>query len=318
MTFRLGICFSREFSGRKPLSHIGKKLPSYLRLLKFCQKEGWEVYVLTRKTYQGSGIFKGGWLFCKDQFLKTKKTIKIDLIYDRTGGVKFPLEEDSTAVVNRRDFKLLCWDKWQAYQILSKFMPQTLWVGKKDNLVSVLPKIKTDWVVLKPFNGLKGVGIFIGPKKEALEFKFLGKSPQYIAQEFIDTSGGIKGVTSKLHDLRVVIVNRKVIWSHVRIPSPGSFKANVAHGGNIKEVNYQKQVPEEVKRIVNPIAKRFFEKYDNPIYSLDFGIDKAKGPFIFEINDQIGFPLWEMKARDKFLKELVKNLTSKLERSRKR
>ena len=36
---------------------------------------------------------------------------------------------------------------------------------------------------------------------------------------------------------------------------------------------------------------------------------------IFEINDQIGFPLWEMKKRDLFLKELVKNFKKKLEKS---
>ena len=52
--------------------------------------------------------------------------------------------------------------------------------------------------------------------------------------------------------------------------------------------------------------------YDNPAYSLDFGIGKDGIPKIFEINDQIGFPKWEMKQRDVFLKELVYDFARKL------
>lgn len=308
---KIGICFSKELIGQNPLSHIGEKLPVYLHFLSLCQKQGWEVYVLTRKTYQGEGVFAGAWLFTKGKFKPLKKTIKIDLIYDRTGGVKFPPKEKTKMkVVDSRDFKLLCWDKWLAYRKLDNYMPQTFWVGEKNNLASILPQIKTDWVVLKPYNGLKGLGVFIGPKEKAIDFKFLKKYPKYIAQEFIDTAGGIPGIVEGLHDLRVVVINGKTVWSHVRTPPPGSFEANVARGGKIKEVACSK-LPDSVKKITRRIAKIFYEEFDNPVFSLDFGVEKGK-PFIFEINDQIGFPRWEMKARDKFLNELVRNFASKL------
>lgn len=164
-TYRVGISFSKDFIGNDPLGHIEVKLPVYLRFLEFCQKEGWIVYVLTRKTYQGNGIFRGAWLFNEGNFKKVDEPIKIDLVYDRTAGVKFPPEEDDSVIwVNRRDFKILCWDKWKAYGEIGKYMPQTLWVEKEDDLKNVLAKIKTDWVVLKPYNGLKGLGVFIGPK----------------------------------------------------------------------------------------------------------------------------------------------------------
>jgi len=45
---------------------------------------------------------------------------------------------------------------------------------------------------------------------------------------------------------------------------------------------------------------------------LDFGINEKGEPKIFEINDQIGFPRWEMKNRDVFLKALVENFRSKI------
>jgi glutathione synthase/RimK-type ligase-like ATP-grasp enzyme len=166
-------------------------------------------------------------------------------------------------------------------------------------------------VVLKPFNGLKGIGIFIGPKEDAMDFKFNKKYRPYIAQEFIDTSAGIAGIASGKHDLRVVIINGKVVWCHVRTPVGESFLANAAQGGNLTEVDYAK-VPESVKTIVGKVSKLFLTKFDNPIYSLDFGIGEDGHPMIFEINDQIGFPKWEMKNREFFLTELILNFKRKL------
>jgi len=309
---KIGICFSKELIGQNPLSHIGKKLPVYLHFLSLCQKQGWETYVLTRKTYQGKGVFAGAWLFDKNRFKILKETIKVDLVYDRTAGVKFPPEKDSKiAIVNQLNFKILCWDKWKAYQKIGHLMPKTFWVGEEHNLALVLPKIKTDWVVLKPYNGLKGLGVFIGNKKEALIFKFPKNFKKYIAQEFIDTSRGIPKITTGLHDLRVAIINGKPVWSHVRVPPGGSFKSNAAGGGILKEIDYR-LVPKSVKKIVIEVAQKFYQKYDNPIFSLDFGLNKKGKPWLFEINDQIGFPRWEMKKREFFLKELVENFAQKL------
>jgi len=312
MTKKVGICYSRQFEGADPLGHIGVKLPVYIRFLDLCQSQGWEVYVLTRKTYKGNGIFAGSWRFDKGRFRKTVKPVKIDLVYDRSAGVKFPPENDESVIwVNRLDFKILCWDKWKAYRQIGKYMPQTFWVEEEKALINVLPKIKTEWVVLKPYNGLKGFGVFIGPKEKAMGFKFEKKYRHYIVQEFVDTSGGIPKITNGLHDLRVAIVNKNAVWSHVRVPEKGSFMANAAQGGILTEVDYS-EVPESIKKIVGEIAEKFYIGYDNPAYSLDFGIGKNGTPKIFEINDQIGFPKWEMKARNAFLKGLVKNFKEKI------
>ena len=89
--------------------------------------------------------------------------------------------------------------------------------------------------------------------------------------------------------------------------------ANAAQGGNLTEVEYEK-VPESIKDVVKKVSETFDKKYDNPIYSLDFGMDTNETPKIFEINDQIGFPKWEMKNRDAFLKALIENFKTKLAR----
>jgi len=307
----IGIVFSSELKKINLEKQMGKKYPVYLRFFDFLRGGGWNVFILTRKTYLGRRVFNGGYLYKgRGKFNPFLKQIKTDAIYDRSGGIKFPpAGEPDLPVVNIRTFKIFCWDKWQAYLRLKKYMPRTFWVGKEGNLPNVLPKIKTKIVVLKPYNGLKGLGVFIGDKKEALKFHFLEKYPLYIAQHFVDTSNGIPELVKGLHDLRVVIVNKKIVWSHIRTPPAGSFKANVAGGGEIKEIDCKK-IPLAVRNISLKIAEDFYGEFNNPVFSVDFGLENSK-PFIFELNDQIGFPLWEMKARDYFLKELVERLIRK-------
>ena len=343
-----GMCFSRDFEGVNPLGHIGKKLPVYLRLLKLCQKEGWDVYVLTRKTYKGGGNFGGAWLFKDGKFEKVNNLIKVDLVFDWVGNLMFPPRNNNKLkVVNSREFKELCWNKWEAYQKLEDYMPETYWVGNLNNTQRFVGKVKTENIVLKPYNGLQGKDVFIGPKEKVKDFRPERPGRKYILQEFVDTSRGIPNLTPGKHDLRVVIINNKVVWSHIRVPAKGKMLANRAQGGALTEIDYQK-VPESVKKIVKVVSQKFYnsiqehsaihcgdelnadmsssfggiprslerggchKEYDNPVFSIDFGIDQKGKPWVFEINDQIGFPRWEMKNRDVFLKALVENFRSKI------
>jgi glutathione synthase/RimK-type ligase-like ATP-grasp enzyme len=307
----IGICFARELQGNTPLAHIITKLPVYIRLFELMAKKDWNTYALTTKTYRGSGIFEGGWRFEKGKFYLTKDVLKIDLVYDKTGGVAFPLENDSLRVVNEHNFKILACDKWATYQALGKYMPQTFIIENREDLSVVLSKIDSDMVVLKPVGGLKGIGIFIGNKENAKRFEFNKKYGKYIAQEFVDTTNGIPGLTSGNHDLRIVVINGKAVWCHIRVPAEGSLLANAAQGGSLTEVDYR-EVPSSIKDVVNKVTKMFTQKFDNPVYSLDFGMGKDETPYIFEINDTMGFPKWGMKNRDIFLNALINNFKSKL------
>lgn len=129
---KVGMCFSCRFESSDPLAHIGKKLPVYLRLLQLCQERGWQVFILTRRTYEGDGIFNGVWYFSSGSFIRWGKPVKMDLVYDRVAGMKFPPEHDpAMVVVNRRDFKFVCYNKWLAYRKLGHLMAKTYWVGEK-------------------------------------------------------------------------------------------------------------------------------------------------------------------------------------------
>ena len=309
---KFGMCFSRDFEGNFPLGHIGKKLPVYLRLLELCEKEGWEVYILTRKTYVGNSKFNGAWLFKDGKFERVEKIIKIDLVFDWVGNLMFPPKGDKNLkIVNTREFKELSCNKWEAYLALRDYMPKTYWVGELENATKIIGQVMTDNIVLKPYDGLRGKDIFIGAKEKLKDFKPEKTAGKYILQEFVDTSNGIPNLTPGKHDLRVVVINGEATWCHIRVPAEGSFLANAAQGGNLTEIDYE-LVPESVKKIVKIISRKFYKEYDNPVFSLDFGIGPDGQPLIFEINDQIGFPRWEMKNRDNFLNGLVRNFSSKL------
>ena len=106
--------------------------------------------------------------------------------------------------------------------------------------------------------------------------------------------------------MRIAIADGKIVLAHVRTPKPGSLLANVAQGGSIKEVPLG-MIPKNVLRIVRAAQNKIDEKFNYPLYSIDFGLAKNK-VLIFEINDQIGFPTEEMKNAKGFVNQTLKSL----------
>jgi hypothetical protein len=59
--------------------------------------------------------------------------------------------------------------------------------------------------------------------------------------------------------------------------------------------------------MVSHISSIFFERFNNPFYSIDIGMTKD-GPKVYEFNSQVGFPLPEMQNRDLFVSKLAHRL----------
>ena len=100
--------------------------------------------------------------------------------------------------------------------------------------------------------------------------------------------------------------------AHVRTPKDGGYLANVAQGGSIKEVELEK-IPKPIMEVVLDIQKKIDDKFDNPIYSIDFGVMDGK-PYVFELNDQIGFPREDMASAKNFVSSLVEALAIRTQR----
>ena len=154
---------------------------------------------------------------------------------------------------------------------------------------------------------MKGDNIEFGTPNELKKYRI---KKAVLIQEFKETEAGIPGLCKGRHDMRIVIIDGKIVWATIRQPKGKSFLANVAKGGSIKEIEI-KDVPKSLTPIIKDLTKIFKKKYFNPIFSIDFGFENGK-PFIYEINDQIGFPLPKMK-KNIFVEELTKILIKKAE-----
>ncbi len=192
-------------------------------------------------------------------------------------------------------------------EFLGDSMPKSNCIRTQENLLLHLDDYKEiPRVVLKPARGMQGKDIIIDSPQNIARTE-LKAATEYTLQEFVDTSSGILGITSTYHDLRVVIVNGETVLSHVRTPKHGSLLANVAQGGSIQEV-LTKDIPDFIRDATRKIQSLIDEKYDFPLYSIDFGIQNKTTPFVFELNDQIGFPSEIMTGSKTFINRVLKSL----------
>ena len=307
--------FLKRPLSKDPFSSFGEKRSVYHYFFQKGTRLGFEMFIASGKeSYLGKLKFKNALIYDGKLFKKFSGILTADAIYDRSGGITFPPKDLDRKILNCRKFKLLCNDKNKMYALLKEFMPKSLAVRNSADLKTKLKEFKRkEIIVLKPARGLCGKGIIID-KKENISKAFLAKeSCPYTLQKFVDTSLGIRGIVSGKHDLRVVVVNGKVILAHVRTPKKGSYLANVAQGGKIKELPVEK-IPPGVLKIVEKTQKKIDKQFGFPIYSIDFGVEKNK-PYIFELNDQIGFPSKKMKKYRAFIDEILFSL-EKLSRNK--
>ena len=291
----IAIAFGRSVDPDHPLQMVGEKWPVYKDLLTEITKKGYQTAVVSTKDYTGNGSFG---------------PVHADVVYDRSGGIKFPWPKDSLKVVDSLPFKRLAWDKWLAYQQLGFAMPVSYLIKSREEITDNLDKIATRMVVIKPVGGLKGRGLFVGQKAEAGNFE-ADFSKGFLIQTFIDTSQGIPGIVAGRHDLRLVVMNHRVVWVHVRTPPEDSLIANVAGGGTLTEINLDK-LPSKVVQLAQKVIEAITKEFGNQVYSIDMGVDPSGCPWVFEINDQMGFPKPEAIGKKRFINELADCLVSEV------
>lgn len=299
--------FKKERAGKDPFFGFGKKSNIYHYFFEKGKELGFDMFLASGPdSYVNNLQFKNPSYFDGNAFIKQKKTITADAIYDRSGGTNFPNNKIDKKVLNCSEFKILCNDKNKMYEYFGEFMPKSFKIRNRSDLNKSLKEfVPGSLIVLKPAKGLGGKGILI-EKAATLKKVKLDSKKEYVLQEFIDTSCGIRGITKEKHDLRVVVVNGKITLSHIRIPKKGGFLANASQGAAIKEIPL-KEIPAEAICIVRKVQKIIDKKFQKPIYSVDIGMTK-EGPFIFELNDQIGFPSEKMRNAKNFIDGLLDSL----------
>ena len=186
--------------------------------------------------------------------------------------------------INNQLFTRLIDDKFTTSLIFEKWSKKNWLIKNKEELKKILPKIKTSKIVIKPLMESGGNGVQILTKKEAT--KKANVQEIKLVQEFINSSKGVPGVSTSMHDLRVVMINEKIIYAYIREPQKGSYLANLAQGGSLKIVPNE-NLPKTILPIVD-FANTAFASFRPRIFCIDFMFDENKKPWIVELNSMPG------------------------------
>jgi glutathione synthase/RimK-type ligase-like ATP-grasp enzyme len=284
---------------------------SYECFYNLCYKENIQLYRASLEWYDYENcIFKQAWTFNAnlDQWERAYD-IKPDLIYDKTKAsmesyYKKELISEKYLFINNLSFTKILDDKLVTSLIFSKWSKKSWLVNNEEKLRRILPKIKSYNLVIKPISESGGKNVQFLNKDNVTEKAVLDRD--CLVQEFIDSSSGVPGIktSNSMHDLRLVFVNEKLIYSYIREPEEGSFLANLAQGGTLHIVPEEK-IPISLKPIIN-YAHSVFETFADKVYCIDFMFDENERPWIVELNSMPG--LYFTSQEKPYMEELYKEL----------
>ena len=266
---------------------------AYKRLSVLCAENKIELYFARGEaSYLGEMCFQNGYRFQEGELVAIGGPFDCDLIYLKGDGERLVTGPDDF-VINNPELDDIGHDKELTYKVLGQFMAPTYSISRA-NWEEVKNKIKTDKIVLKPSLGLGGKGILVLPKNE-LQPELIPEDEPYLAQDFIDSSGGIPGLVEGMHDMRLIMFNGEATFSFIRTPKPGSFLSNVAQGGTLMIASIDK-VPASALAIAQEVDRRFARFYPR-IYTIDFMYEGEK-PYICEINTRPGLAVAETEGEE--------------------
>ncbi len=261
---------------------------------------GASLYIVrSNNTYMGDGRFSKSWQYKQDQIVESGP-IKLDKLY-----TKGHFNSDNTIpTLNSRKIDYICnVNKYETYKLFKRYSPKTFLAKTPAELEAALKSLPEKIKVVKPIDGSGGKGVFIDTDSVLLEQAHVFP---VLVQEFLDTSDGIPGICTGVHDLRVVIVNGETSFAYIRSPQNDSLLSNLAQGGKLLEVAIDK-LPATIIEAVR-FVDTTMSQYGERVYSIDFGVSK-KGVKIFELNSQVGLsPNREHPSAKKFKQQIAKLL----------
>ncbi|MEK7507566.1 MAG: ATP-grasp domain-containing protein [Patescibacteria group bacterium] len=261
-------------------------------------------------SYKGNDIFEPVSDYISGAIMPSTKQITADVIYN-LGNI--PDEDVKTlraGITNTPAFKNFCASKWDTYQYLQEFSPQTIPVATEKEFVSATERIKTNTIVFKPNTGTNGIGVRIF-EKDNMPFDEEIKSDirkGAILQEFVDTKNGIAHVCDSYHDLRIVTINETIALTHVRTPETGSRIASYQQGATIRELALS-MLPKEIISFYSEVHKKIIARFPKSMYSMDIGMG-PNGPRLFELNGHTAFPWPDFECKTFFIENLVAHIES--------
>jgi glutathione synthase/RimK-type ligase-like ATP-grasp enzyme len=278
---------------------------SYQDLLLMFKEQGAEAYFAAdNASYRGDGVFAQA---CttdrKGQVadFRVAHEVRVGLVFDKgawQGHGGFTGED--VMVINPPEVKRVAASKAETLKVFGEFQPRSVLCATRAELEAALEVLPGELVVVKEPAGNGGKMVYIGTRAK-VKAELPDRYP-LIAQEFVDTSVGIKGLVEGIHDFRVRIAGGTIVGGQVRTPAPGEYRANLAQGGTNRLLPAD-QVPAAVRALAQKIDSHFaqFPRY----YSIDFA-HTTQGWKLIELNREPGLaPLADGPEARKTMEHLV-------------
>ncbi|MBV7441662.1 30S ribosomal protein S6--L-glutamate ligase [Weeksellaceae bacterium TAE3-ERU29] len=188
-------------------------------------------------------------------------------------------------------------DKLRSLQLLSREginFPKTLYFSPdiEWNIEEIIDYMGGTPIVVKTLEGTQGLGVMLLDSKmaaistiEALQ----GLKTKFIVQEFIEEAKGV--------DIRVFIINNKVVAAMQRNGKTGDFRSNIHRGGTGELV---KLTPKE-----EAVALKACRTMGLKIAGVDL-IRSKRGPLILEVNSSPGLEGIEGVTDINIAREIIK------------
>ena len=179
---------------------------------------------------------------------------------------------ESQAIVRSRD-------KLRSLQIMAEEhlgVPKTVFARhpKNEDVDLLLRQIGTMPVIIKLLEGTQGLGVVLTETRKAAKSvieAFSGLKTSILIQEFIKEAGG--------SDIRVFIVDGKVVGAMKRTGAEGDFRSNIHRGGSAKVIEL---TPKEKRAALKAAASMGLS-----IAGVDL-LQSERGPLILEVNSSPG------------------------------
>lgn len=167
-------------------------------------------------------------------------------------------------------------------------IPKTVLVHRPEDLAQAAKFVGGFPVIVKRPIGSFGHGVMIVESMRALQSVLTWEEPVYLLQEYVKYSKG--------KDIRIFVINGKVVGSMMRVAKKGEFRSNIGLGGTGIPVDI---TPEEADIAIKGVEA----------LGLDYGgvdvIRSVAGPVILEINSNPGFKELERATGVNISKALV-------------
>lgn len=218
-------------------------------------------------------------------YYQGKQVVEVDAVIPRIGAsVTFY----GTAVV--RQFEMMnvftttasqaivrSRDKLRSMQLLSGAglpLPKTAFTNYSKEEKTLIDHVGGSPVIIKLLEGTQGLGVVLAETRKAAQSvieAFHGLKARIIVQEFIKEA--------KASDLRVFVIDGKVVGAMKRTGKEGEFRSNLHRGGKAELV--------KLNRKENSAAIKAAEAMGLAVAGVDM-LQSERGPLILEVNSSPG------------------------------